>query len=157
MSNTNIRFGVYSGTPIKAQGVWNHKHSMNQSCWIFLCYIKKKKKIQMLLYFPFMHTGHWKTEICSLSSSTFALTALCGFQTSWALLFANICGTPFGPLAEYITRTGLNDLNLGSSFGTYTLSLVLQILALFLWEKKSQRNGERKAYSFMFSVRPSKH
>lgn len=152
MSHTNIRFGVYSGTPIKALGVWNHKHSMNQSYWVFLCCFLK---IQMPLYFPFMHTGHWKMEICSMSSLTFALTALFGFQTSWALLFANIW-TPFGPLAEYIPRTGLNDLNWGSSFGAYTLSLVLWISPLFVWEKKSQRNGERKAYSYMFSVRPRK-
>ena len=96
-------------------------------------------------------------EICCMSSSAFPLTAFLGFQTSWAPLFANIYGTPFGPLAEYITRTGLNDLNWGSSFGAYTLSLVLRILPLFLWEKKSQRNRERKAYSFMFSVRPRKN
>lgn len=36
---------------------------------------------------------------CFISSTVFALNALSGSQTWWALLFANVCGTPFAPLA----------------------------------------------------------
>lgn len=147
MSHTNIQqIGDLFWDPHQSTGcgVTAASHEPKLLSISLLCFLK----IQMPLYFPFMHTGHWKMEICSMSSLTFALTALFGFQTSWILLFANIW-TPFGPLAEYITRTGLNDLNWGSSFGACTWAWSLDLASLCVREE-SQRNGEERRIHICF-------